>query len=440
MPNVLMLCYYYPPLGGIGSQRSQKFARYLPDHGWHPVVVTPEAGAYLVDHSLDDGQSKGVEVIRTRYIDLSSNFKRVMGGPTPAVESLRNKEASVWAAGGGGVVNLLRRTVRSWVYIPDGQIGWYPYAVRAGRRVIESQKVAAIYSSSFPVTAHLAACRLKAATNKPWIADFRDLWTENHYADYSSALRKRLDQTIESGLLEKADLLVTVSNTWADTLRRMTGGKKRVEVIRNGFDATEFAGLQRQRLNQWTITYVGNFYGAKQDPTVFFEALCRVIASGKVAKADVQLKIVGEPDAYAQEVVNRLGLASVTHFTGFVSHGEALAEQVDSSLLLLILHGDRSNAGHVPGKLYEYLGARRPVLAIIPEDFEAARIIGETGAGVTVEATDAAGIERCLLDSYAAYKSDAGTAACQGDLAAYERRQGAAQLADLLSTLARPAL
>src|SRR5689334_13042081 len=328
-----MLCYYYPPLGGIGSQRSQKFARYLPDHGWHPIVVTPDRGAYLVDPSLDDGQTNGVEVIRTRYVDLSSNFKRVMGARHAAPLNRSDKAMSPRPANGGGVVNLLRRTVRSWVYIPDGQIGWYPYAVRAGRRAIESQQVEAIYSSSFPVTAHLAACRLKAATGKPWVADFRDLWTENHYADYSSGLRKRLDQAIESGLFEKADVLVTVSHAWADTLRRMTGGKKPVEVIRNGFDATEFAGLRRQRPDKWTITYVGNFYGAKQDPTVFFEALCRVIASGGVAKADVQLKIVGEPDAYAQEAVNRLGLANVTHFTGFVSHGEALAEQVDSSLL-----------------------------------------------------------------------------------------------------------
>jgi glycosyltransferase involved in cell wall biosynthesis len=432
--GVLMLCYYYPPLGGIGSQRSQKFARYLPDHGWHPVVVTPESGAYLIDPSLDDGRANGVEVIRTRYVDLSSNFKRVMGARRAAVESHFGKEA------GGGVARLLRRTVRSWVYIPDGQVGWYPYAVRAGRRAIESQEVGAIYSSSFPVTAHLAACRLKAATGKPWVADFRDLWTENHYADYSSALRKRLDQTIESGLLERADVLVTVSDMWADTLRRLTGGRKRVEVIRNGFDAAEFAALPRRRPDKWTITYVGNFYGAKQDPTVFFEALRRVIAGGGVAGADVQLKIVGEPDAYAQEAVSRLGLASVTRFTGFVSHGEALAEQVDSSLLLLILHGDRSNAGHVPGKLYEYLGARRPVLALVPADFEAARIVGEAGAGVTVEATDAAGIERCLLDSYAAYKSGADGGACRGDLSAYERKAGAERLADILSALARPAV
>ena len=434
-----MLCYYYPPLGGIGSQRSQKFASYLPDYGWHPIVVTPESGAYLLDQTLDDGRSRGVEVVRTGYVDLSSNFKRAIGARAPLGEGRPNGKAGSPTGNGKGLVPRLRRAVHSWVYIPDGQIGWYPYAVRAGRRAIETQPVDAIYSTSFPVTAHLAACKLKLATRKPWVADFRDLWTENHYASYSSAMRKRLDQIIESELLEQVDVIVTVSNTWADTLRRMTGGRKRVEVIRNGFDATEFAGIARKRPTKWTITYVGNFYGAKQDPTAFFEALRRVIESGKVARADVQLKIVGEPDAYAQEIVTRLGLDAITHFTGFVSHGQSLAHQVDSSLLLMILHGDRSNPGHVPGKLYEYFGARRPILALIPEDFEAARIIRETGAGLTVDAADGAGIDRCLLDAYAAYKANLACGAGAGDLSPYERKYGAAQLANILSTLSRQA-
>ncbi len=423
-----MLCYYYPPLGGIGSQRSQKFASYLPDYGWHPVVLTPKRGAYLVDNSLDDGASKGVEIVRTGYIDLSANFKRA----AQSGQSHRNGKAEVK----GGVMNLLKRAIRTCVYIPDGQIGWYPYAVRAGRRAIETRKVEAIYSSSFPVTAHLAACRLKLETNRPWIADFRDLWTENHYADYSSAMRKRLDQIIESEMLEKADCLITVSNAWADALRRLTGGRKRVEVIRNGFDRGEFASLRRRCPDKWTITYIGNFYGAKQDPSLFFQSLRRVIEGGRVRKDDVQVKVVGEPDPYAQEMTAKLGLSDITNFTGFVSHSESLAHQVNSSMLLLILHGDKTNSGHVPGKLYEYLGARRPVLAIMPPEFEAARIIRETGAGVTVEAEDADTLDRSLIDSYMEYKSASACSTGERDLSQYERRSGAKQLADILSELA----
>ena len=428
MRSVLMLCYYYPPLGGIGSQRSQKFAFYLPDYGWRPIVLTPARGSYLVDPSLDDGTSRGVEIVRTGYLDLSSMFKRAVANARPA-----NGDTAGAPVEGGAMVEFLRRSVRNWFYVPDGQIGWYPFATNSGRRAIETSGAEVIYSSSFPVTAHLAARRLKQATGKPWVADFRDLWTENHYAEYTSAFRKRIDQMMESGLLDAADVLVTVSDYWAGTLRKLTGGRKRVEVIRNGFDAGEFAAVERRRPEKWTITYAGNFYGAKQDPTAFFEALRRIIDTGQVASAEVQVKIVGEPDAFVQEIVSRLGLASVTSFTGFVPYSQSLAHQVESSMLLLILHGDKSNPGLMPGKLYEYLGARRPIMAIMPAEFEAARLIRETRAGVIMDRSDSAAIDRCLIESYAAHKSNSAYSANECDLTPYERKQGAQKLADIFS-------
>jgi glycosyltransferase involved in cell wall biosynthesis len=438
MRNLLMLSYYYPPLGGIGSQRSQKFARYLGDHGWHPVVVTPARGAYLIDDSLDDGRASGVEVVRTGYIDLSSNFKRMLRARTFAGESPQQDNGGEQKGSGKGAMHLLRRAVRMWVYIPDGQVGWYPFAVRAARRVMKSQEVAAIFSTSFPATAHLAAYRLKRATGKPWIADFRDLWTENHYSDYPSALRKRIDQRIEAKLLEHADVITTVSDEWAETLRRMTRGRKRVEVIRNGFADDEFASLKHRRPERWTITYVGLFYGAKQDPSPFLEALRRIIASGQAPREAVRFNIVGEPDPFVREAVARFDVADITHFTGFIPHADALAEQVNSSLLLLILHQGQANAGTVPGKLYEYLGARRPVLALVPNSFEAARLIRGSSAGVVVESQDIAGIERALVESYNAYQSN-NERLNDADLSRFERRAQAGQLAALLDELvARP--
>lgn len=430
-----MLCYYYPPLGGIGSQRSQKFALYLPRYGWRPIVLTPERGNYSIDRSLDDGTSRGVEVVRTRYADLSSMFKRAAANGKPSNGAGKGAIEGARPVEGGAAVEFLRRAVRNWFYIPDGQIGWYPFATRAGRLAIERRGADVIYSSSFPVTAHLAARKLKETTGRPWVADFRDLWTENHYRDYSSAFRKRVDQIIESGLLEAADVLVTVSETWADTLRKLSGGRKRVEVIRNGFDACEFAGVERKQPDKWTITYVGGFYGAKQDPSAFLGALRRLIESGKVAREDVCFKVVGPLETYVQNLLLRYGLADTLSVTGYVSHGESLANQVNSSLLLLILHGDQSNPGHVPGKLYEYLGARRPIMAIVPGDFEAARIIRDTGAGVAIDASDAAGIERSLLDSYLSFKSGVTQTCIESDLSAYERTQGAQHLAELMAEL-----
>lgn len=432
-----MFCYYYPPLGGIGSQRSQKFARYLGDYGWQPVVITPQQGCYFVDPSLDDGTARGVEVIRTGAINISSLLKSTV------MKRSGDSAASAGAAhlqpyADGALLGFLKRAVRTWGYIPDGQIGWFPYALRAAQRAVAKGGIEAIFSSSFPVTAHLLAHRLKQATGKPWIADFRDLWTENHYADYSSRLRKRIDQKIEAKLLQQADIITTVSDEWAETLRRMTGGKQRVEVIRNGFDASEFAPIARRRPDKWTITYVGLFYGAKQDPSSFLEALRRVINSGKVAREDVRFNIVGEPDPYVQEMVTRLGVADITNFTGFVSHRESLAQQVNSSLLLLIVHKEQTNAGHVPGKLYEYLGARRRILALAHQGFEAAHLINEARAGTVVESTDIAGIEQALIDSYSAYQAGDDAVPSNSDLSRYERQPQAGHLANLLGELATP--
>jgi glycosyltransferase involved in cell wall biosynthesis len=432
MKDVLLIAYHYPPLGGVGSQRSQKFARYLVDEGWRPVVLTPEKGSYLIDSSLQDGTSQGIQVVRTKNVDLSSAFR----WPVP-----RQQKASVQPDPNGTarkanfLLRFARRTIHTLAYFPDAQIGWFPYALSAGKRILKTQNIDAIYSTSFPVTAHLVAYRLKQATGKPWIADFRDLWSEFHYAEYSSVYRKRLDRLIESKLLEKTDAILTVSETLADTLRRLTGGRKRVEVIRNGFDTNDFAGIEYERPPRWTITYVGLFYGKRQDPSVFLQALQRLTETGQIPREEVLFNIVGEPDSYVRELVSRFGLDDITHFTGFVPHRDALAYQVRSSLLLLILHGDRANPGVITGKIFEYFGSRRPVLGLVPAKFEVARLIGDVGAGVTVDPSDAEGVERELMASYIDYKTGASDRGHFSDLSSYERQAGARQLGRLLDEL-----
>ena len=429
-----MLAYYYPPLGGIGSQRSQKFARNLPRHGWQPIVVTPERGAYFVDPELDDGTAAGATVIRTGIIQLSAVLRRISRCAGADVAPVPDPAESRMSA---GFASRARRFAANWIYIPDGQIGWLPYALRAGRRLIESCNVAAIYSTSFPITAHLAAYRLKRATGIPWVADFRDLWTENHYDGTSSALRKRLDRMIERRLLAGADALVTVSEAWSDALRRLSGGVKRVEVIRNGFDPEDFSEDISPDPTRWTLTYVGSFYGARQDPSPVFDALSRLIAAGAIPRSDVSIDLVGQRDEYVQRRLEHVGLASVARWSGFVSHAESVTHQKRAHLLLLIVPDGEASAGHVPGKLYEYLGAGRTILAIVPAHSEAARIIRDTGSGVIASGTESNVIETCLLQSYSRFRRHATPERTEtADLTAYERSTQARQLAELLDDVA----
>src|SRR5215470_11174595 len=132
MPKkVLLLAYYYPPLGGIGSQRSQKFARYLPDYGWSPIVVTPRNGSYFVDPTLDDRRASAVEVVRTPSPNPIAALKRAAPAWTNGHQSTVNGSASRRRA----LTEWFARAVRTWAYIPDGQVGWLPYAIRAGRQM-----------------------------------------------------------------------------------------------------------------------------------------------------------------------------------------------------------------------------------------------------------------------------------------------------------------
>jgi glycosyltransferase involved in cell wall biosynthesis len=324
--------------------------------------------------------------------------------------------------------------VRTWIYLPDGQIGWFPYALRAGKETLEAKQVDVIWSTSFPLTAHLVASRLKLVTNKPWIADFRDIWTDGGDTGCADTLRKRLDRVIQSKLLERADAIVTVSYALADELRKITRGQKRVEVIRNGFDSTDFIGVRRTEPERWTTTFVGSYYSF-YDPAPFFSALRRLIDRGMVSKDDARLVFVGQANPEIQRLAMRYEVGDITHFTGLISNREALGYQVNSSILLFVLNGEGASPGHITGKLFEYLGARRPILGIVSPDFEAARIIRETGAGVAVNADDGEGIERFILDSYARFKSGTDHLSCGGDLSIYERKHTAEQLAGLMTEL-----
>ena len=192
-----MVCYYFPPLGGIGSVRALRFASLLPEFGWQPTVLAPSRGAYYRDPSLafPEGQ-----VVRTRSLELSRTGKRAfaLGG-----------DDTVPAPLGRGTARRLRAFARRWVYRPDAQVGWYPFAVTAGRALLRRKSFDVVFSSSFPITAHLIARRLARDFTLPWVAEFRDVWTDA--AEYDSAARRRSDQRTERTLLRDADAVVTVS-------------------------------------------------------------------------------------------------------------------------------------------------------------------------------------------------------------------------------------
>ncbi len=397
MPRtLLMLSYYYPPLGGIGAQRSLKLARHLPGFGWRAIVVTPDVGSYALDPSLDDE----TEVIRTGSLELPRLLRAALARVRPGVLPEGSVEPATSPAVEGH--GRIRRLIRTWMYIPDPCIGWLPFARRAAMDV--ARHADAIFSTSSPATAHLAARAVARRRSIPWIADYRDLWTRSHYPFYDSRLRSAIDRRLEGGVLRDADAVTTVSAPWRDDLARRQARPERFFVVPNGYDPEDFAGLPEPGARRnpptaaepFVLMYAGLFYGRRQDPRPLFEALVRLFDDGVVARDAFRVRIYGAPDPYVLGLAGELGLGEVVESMGFRPHAETLAAQRGADALWLIVRDDPRSIGHIPGKVFEYLGAGRPILAQAPADGEVARLVRRSGAGVVAPASDPDALDQAL--------------------------------------------
>lgn len=379
MPRVLMVSYYFPPLGGMGSVRSAKFATYLPRFGWEATVVAPLEGASYEDRSL---LVPGARVYRTRNLQLGRLLKGTRSVDTgPSVNRV------------GGVRQCVRSFVHRWLYRPDGQVGWYPFAVRAARQAIREGRCDVIFSSSFPITAHLVARRLHRETGVPWVAEFRDLWTDG---GASSPRRQRSDEAMEHSILKEATEIVTVSPAFADALKAR--GASRVAVVTNGFDPADFSGLKSAEHDDTIITYLGSYYPGRQDLGTALRAIGSLAREGALPK--LRLRFVGKMPGALHGVIVESGLGDAVEDTGFVSHEESLRYICGSTLLLLAgvtSEGTNAVRGVIPGKTFEYLGAGRPILFVSHSDGDAAKLLSMFTSVKIVRPGDVEGARAAVL-------------------------------------------
>ena len=266
MKNVLIITYYWPPAGGPGVQRVLKFAKLLPKFGWRPFILTVEDGDYPArDESLIAKIPDNCPVYSSSILEPYSLYRRLTGKKKdeklPTFVLNENRSA--------GFKNKLATWVRANVFIPDARVGWIPSGVKAGKRAIAKEKIDLIFASSPPHTVQLIAKRLARKTGIPWVADFRDPWTE---AFWSANLKKnplsdKLDKRLERGVLSAADAVITVS----DGVKEMLAGKAEnlYKVIQNGFEPIE---LSKDKLKDFRILFIGSLSNY-QNPESLFKAV-----------------------------------------------------------------------------------------------------------------------------------------------------------------------
>lgn len=441
--RLLLVSFAFPPFNSIGGVRVGKTAKYLFEHGHDVRVLASKEQPFKRTLPVELPSER---VVYTRYLNVRKPAELVMGAGAQAAESNAAPPVSQGAQKGGGVAGAIKRAagflLRTFVYFPDSNVGWLPYTAWDSTPLLREWRPELILASSPPPTGLLAAWRLSRRLGVPWVADLRDLWVDHQY--YSQpAWRKAVEDRLEREVLGSAAGLVTVSEPLAEKLRKKYG--KPTAVVLNGFDPSDYPAAKDEakddegdashhpRANgdgRVTILYTGVIYPGRQDPSPLFDALSRL---GPLADF-VRVVFHGTFLGTARESAERYGVGRLVEVNPPVPYRESLRMQTEADVLLLLLWTDRAERGVYTGKMFEYVGARRPILAVGGNEDVAAEFVRERGAGVVEN--DPARIAD-ILRGYVEEKRTSGRirAVPEGASAGVTREEQVRVLEDFLSGL-----
>jgi hypothetical protein len=369
--KILFITHAFPPFNSIGAVRSSKTTKHLFESGYEIKVISCD-NQLLPNNLALEIPNQLVEY--TNWFNVNSPLQYILGkkkvaakGFVPASKYLPN-----W-------IQSLGFLYRNLINFPDGQIGWYPFAKQAGERLIKKWKPDLIFASASPYTSLLIACYLSKKHKIPWVAELRDLWVDNHN---NTALhwRLKLDKLLEKRVLCSASGLVTVSSP----LKNILESKYSIpcEVVTNGFDPDDIPNSPNVPFSDGLvrIVYTGTVYNYHQDPSPIFKALQLM---GK-DKEKVRIHFYGRFLSFSQQRANEHQVGHLVEHHDSVSHQESISIQTQADVLLLLCGHAPSWKGVYTGKLFEYLGARRPIICIGISDGVAANLIHELSVGVNL--------------------------------------------------------
>ncbi|MBI5709590.1 MAG: hypothetical protein HZC42_04685 [Candidatus Eisenbacteria bacterium] len=434
--RVLILCYFYPPLAGGGVHRVLGFTRHLPRHGWDCTVVCAGPEDYWVrDETLAARVPRETEVIR-------------VGGGSALSAWLRLRRGAAGKRSGRVFGGL--RTLSDWWLLPDSYAGWARRARRVAEQRLARGDIEVVLSSSPPDSAHLAVPAppwgggaAGSGGRGHWVVDFRDPWIGLHFREPPTRLHAWRHAALERGVVRRASLVLAASRTHADDLERRfppgAPGHPRVVHLPNGFepDAGE-AGESAAAPDpaHFVLAWTGTL-SQMPDAEVFLEALHDLFARRPEARRRIRATLAGPFDADVADRAVALGLTGIVSFPGPLAHADARALQRAADLLLL--WKPRGYRTMVPGKLYEYLDAGRPLLAVLDADDECAALVRRAG-GTVAPARDRAALADEIEGRYLAWRAD-GRAPDRRPawLEEHTRSALSARLAGLLDDLVTPA-
>jgi glycosyltransferase involved in cell wall biosynthesis len=430
MKKVLVITYYWPPMGGGGVQRWLKTTKYIREFGWEPIIFTAEnAEISMYDESLLNDIPNEIEVIKSPIWEPFDLYKKLLGKKDEKINPgfLQKKK-------GNNFLQSFSIWIRGNFFIPDAKRFWKRQAVNKINSYLLDNKIDAIASTGPPHTTHLIAQKVAKKHNIPWLADFRDPWTNidfYHQLKLTSWADKKHKQ-LEKKVLQDTNKIVTVSKSWAKDFKQISG----IEpiVINNGFDPSDFEDAGDLKLDKkFSITHVGSL-NKDRNPFIFWNVLADIIQENDNFSSDLQIKLIGPIDVTVNEELERNQLLSQTTLIESLPHKEVLNHLMKSQTLLLPLNDVPNIDGVIPGKMYEYFGAKRPIICIGKIDGDAAAIIKETNTGIVVGFSNAEKLKQEILRMYHDYKNGNLQVHSQ-NYTKYSRKILASKIANVLDTI-----
>ena len=392
MKKVLIITYYWPPSGGAGVQRWLKFAKYLPEFGWEPIILTvdPKYASYPQrDESLLAEVDPNCLVFTTKSFELYNLYKIISGKKEVPYGGFANDSKE-------GIFQKVSKFLRGNFLLPDPRKGWNKYAYKKAAELIREYHIETVITTSPPHSTQLIGLKLKRNFSIKWIADLRDPWTDIYYYNQFKhmALARKTDQNYERKVVENADLLITVS----EDVKRIFAEKSKLPianktfVIPNGFDEDDFKHTNFPAETRKVITYSGTISEA-YPLECLLKALCLLPDD---LKSQIIIRFVGKVPTSIVHQFKSAGLE--IELTGYVDHPRSIEYLFRSDLLLLVIPKVKNNKGILTGKFFEYLASQKPVLAIGPTDGDLAKIIQETKCGQLFGYDDMEGMHRFIED------------------------------------------
>jgi glycosyltransferase involved in cell wall biosynthesis len=449
MNKALLISYRFPPQGGGGVQRTLKFAKYLREFGWEPVVQTARNPYWPVwDETLLRDVPPGVRVYRTPAFEFERLESRLGGlvgereRPSVARRNGDGEAAAPRKPRRTGMIGALRAGIHRRLLVPDPQIAWVPGALLHGLLIARREGVRLVYTSSPPNSVQLLGGLVARALGKPWVADFRDPWTDGprrQLAYVGNPMRARFERAAERAVLRRADrIVVSAEPLRARFLEHYPFlAPDKVVVLTNGYDPDDFAaaadeGFQLEN-GRFHVTGTGNIE-AMFDARPLLRALAELSAENSRFGDELLVNLVGAKKGKYDADLRALGLADRVRYPGWLPHAQSLSYLEQSDVLLMCQMPDpRSGGEKLSGKCFEYLFARKPILCLSVPGVSA-DLMQESGVATVVHPEDVAGIKTALRAFYA--RRGQPVRADSAVIARFDRRRLTERLAAMFDALA----